>query len=244
MTENRLASISSESPDAPARRVSLRDRLRPYAVTGRSLLRRDLRLSDIGYARSVSYSQFGEDLWLADYFGDRNRGFYVDVGAFDPFNASNTLLFYRRGWFGINIEPVPAAFARLHHFRRRDINIGVAIDESAGQASFIVDGPFSGLDAEGHLWRSRERPRIVVPTLPLASVLQEHCLTAEIDFLDVDCEGRELQVLRSNDWERFRPQIVLLEVHPDAPDDAAAFLAARGYQQLVRLQLTRLFERE
>ena len=86
-------------------RPVLRDILRPYVVAARRWRAGEFRLADIGYARRISYSQFGEDLWLADYFSDKRDGFYVDVGAFDPANVSNTLLLYRRGWRGINIEP-------------------------------------------------------------------------------------------------------------------------------------------
>jgi hypothetical protein len=91
----------------------VKDALRPFGVTARRILRRELRLSDIGYARAISYSQFGEDLWLARRFEDQATGFYVDVGAYDPFNASNTLLLYRRA-------AAPLSAAR-HQPRRRDL---------------------------------------------------------------------------------------------------------------------------
>src|SRR4051794_18853401 len=112
---------------ATQRAPALRDLVRPYRLTARRLLSRDVRLSDLGYARRISYSQFGEDLWLADRFADQVSGFYVDVGAYDPFNASNTLLLYRKGWRGINVEPDPGALRRFERFRDRDVNLGVAI---------------------------------------------------------------------------------------------------------------------
>jgi hypothetical protein len=124
----------------------LKDALRPYVVTARRLLRRELRLSDIGYATRVSYSQFGEDLWLADFFAEQPTGLYVDVGAFDPFLFSNTLLLYRQGWHGINIEPHPDALARLQRFRPRDTNLGLAISDVNGEAAFRLDGSFSAIE--------------------------------------------------------------------------------------------------
>ena len=82
----------------------------------------------------------------ARYFADTPNGFYVDVGAYDPFNVSNTLLLYRQGWHGINIEPDPAALARLQRFRPRDTNLGLAISDVSGEAAFLLDGSFSTIE--------------------------------------------------------------------------------------------------
>jgi FkbM family methyltransferase len=220
-----------------------KDALRPYVVTGRQFWRGQLRWADLGYARRISFSQFGEDLWLADYFSD-TPGFYVDVGAFDPFNASNTLLLYRRGWSGINVEPDPAALARLNLFRRRDVNIGVAINDTEGEAPFIVDGSFSGLANEGRLWKNSDPEVVTVQTMRLDTLLREHRPEGEIDLLNIDCEGNEAKVLASNDWDRFRPRIVLVEVHPGASEYPVTFLTSRGYTQVAALGLTRVLARK
>jgi FkbM family methyltransferase len=221
----------------------MKNALRPYVLTARRILRRELFLSDIGYAREISYSQFGEDLWLARRFAGQAAGFYVDVGAYDPFNASNTLLLYRRGWTGINIEPDPAGLARLLRFRSRDINLGVAISESEGEANFILAGSFSGLETPNHLWPAPSAMRTTVATRRLDSVLAQYRPLGEIDLLDVDCEGHELAVLRSNDWDRFRPLVVLIESHPGSASDAGDLLIRVGYQLLETLDLTLIFER-
>ena len=224
---------------------ALKDILRPYVVTGRRLARRELRLSDIGYSRQVSYSWCGEDIWLAEYFGEQTDGFYVDVGAFDPFNVSNTLLLCRRGWSGINIEPDPAALARFERFRPRDINLGVAVGENVGEAPFVLNGSFSGLEGPSHLWgMSDGAKRITVRTRPLRDILAEHCPDKEIEFLDVDCEGGELEVLRSSDWAKYRPRVVLVEIHPGGSEEPAEFLAKVGYRQAAVLGLTRVFDRD
>jgi FkbM family methyltransferase len=215
--------------------------LRPYVVTLRRLLRRELLLSDIGYARRLSYSQFGEDFWLADYFAGIEDGFYVDVGAYDPFNASNTLLLYRRGWRGINIEPDPAGLARLRRFRPRDTNLGVAISNATGEATFVLDGSFSTIDRSGLAPRNGAK-KIVVHTRRLEEVLAERA-DGHIDLLDVDCEGLDLTVLQSNDWRRFRPTVVLAESHDDPPSALNSFMASVGYEPVDRFALTYAFER-
>ena len=220
----------------------LKDAFRPYVVTARRFLRRELRLTDIGYATKVSYSQFGEDLWLGEYFADRPNGFYVDVGAYDPFNASNTLLLYRQGWHGINIEPDPAALARLQRFRPRDTNLGFAISDVSGEAGFLLDGSFSTIERSEHEILGTSS-RIVVRTRRLEEVLSEWTHGNEIDLLDVDCEGLDLTVLQSNDWQRFRPRVVLAESHLDPPSDLQSFMLGVGYERVARFTVTYAFER-
>jgi FkbM family methyltransferase len=230
--------------DMATRRVpSLTDLLRPYSLTARRLLRRDLRLSDLGYARRISYSQFGEDLWLADHFADQVSGFFVDVGAYDPFNASNTLLLYRKGWRGINLEPEPEALRRFERFRGRDVNLGIAISSHDGDAAFVRAGSFSGLDDPDRFCPDARSDRIVVRTRRLQDVLDEYRPVGDIDLLDVDVEGHDLVVLHSNDWERFRPRIVLVEHHPGAPGDARPFFSDVGYRLIRKFNLTYAFER-
>jgi FkbM family methyltransferase len=220
----------------------LKDALRPYVVTARRLLRRELRLSDIGYATRVSYSQFGEDLWLADFFADQPTGFYVDVGAFDPFLFSNTLLLYRRGWHGINIEPNSAGVARLQRFRPNDTNLGVAISDVAGEASFLLNGTFSTIErSEPEAFTTSTR--IVVRTCRLEEVLSEWAQGQEIDLLNVDCEGLDLTVLQSNDWHRFRPRIVLAESHSDPASELEPFMSSVGYRCVARFAPTYAFKR-
>ena len=235
--------IARSQSGVRGRAPTLVDLLRPYALTARRLLRRDLRLTDLGYARRISYSQFGEDLWLADRFADQVNGFYVDVGAYDPFNASNTLLLYRKGWCGINVEPDPDALRQFQRFRGRDVNVGVAISSHDGDASFVRAGSFSGLDDPDRLWQGPTADRLIVRTRRLEDVLEEYRPAGEIDLLDVDVEGRDLDVLHSNDWERFRPLIVLIEHHPGAPFDPRPFLSEIGYRLTRKFELTYAFER-
>jgi FkbM family methyltransferase len=219
--------------------VMLKTWIRPYAPTIRRLLRGDLRVPDIGYARLISYSQFGEDIWLSKHFGDRASGFYVDVGAYDPFSHSNTLKFYRRGWRGINIEPDPSHFRGFPRFRPRDTNLNLAISSVNGSAAFHSAGAFSGLAGDLHLWGGGQT--LSVETRRLDAVLAQHAAGLAIDFLDIDIEGHEIVALSSNDWDRFRPAVVLVEIHSGADEAPARFLRGVGYTQAAALELTRVF---
>ncbi len=167
----------------------------------------------------LSYAQEGEDLLLDRLLTKQDKGFYVDVGAHHPKRFSNTYYFHTRGWRGINIEPNPAVHDLFGKMRRRDVNLQLGIAEQVGELLYYeFDDPALNTFDE-QLMRERESmtPYRVIATRmikvePLAAVLAAHLPSGQaIDFLSVDVEGLDLNVLRSNDWERFRPRCVVSE---------------------------------
>ena len=181
----------------------------------------------------VSYAMNFEDVILERVFKDKKDGFYVDVGAADPTIDSLTKHFYDKGWRGINIEPSDCLFQKLQSERERDINLNVAITQASGKI-ILYDVPNSGLSSiyESNVKRINHgtqcdyQGRLVEPyretivqTLPLKSVLHKYAIICDIDFLKIDVEGAEKDVLLSNDWERFRPKILIIEsTKPNSPE--------------------------
>jgi FkbM family methyltransferase len=167
-----------------------------------------------------SYAQEGEDMVLQRLFDAKERGFYVDVGAHHPKRFSNTYIFYKRGWSGINVEPNPASIRSFRQARPRDINVQVGVSDVTGSATYYeFDEPaLNTFDRETMEQRLRNTPyRLVrltaVPLVRLDDILREHLPPRrEIDFLSVDVEGSDLSTLKSNDWSVFRPACVLAEV--------------------------------
>lgn len=163
----------------------------------------------------ISYAQNREDVLLQRVFRDREHGFYVDVGAFDPCVGSVTKHFYDKGWRGINIEP-GLVFERLRAERPGDSNLNVAVSEQSGQVTFYehpADPGTSTLtaDLDATLAHCRaERFARSVEAVTLRDVL-ERFQPGEIDFLKIDVEGHERQVLLGNDWVRFRPRVLVIE---------------------------------
>ena len=163
----------------------------------------------------VSYAQNGEDVLLARLFPKGLQGFYIDVGAHQPVVGSVTKHFYDQGWHGINVEPAAEPFAALREARPRDVNLCVGLSDKPGTLTFFESGgtgcsTFSP-DAADHQRVSgipfAERE---VEMLTLAQVCEDH-VEGEIDFLSVDVEGHEGQVLLGADWKRWRPRVVLVE---------------------------------
>lgn len=165
-----------------------------------------------------SYSQEGEDRILSRLFGSSRRGFYVDVGAHHPMRFSNTFLFYRRGWRGVNIDATPGSMRLFDRFRSRDTNIEAGIGLTTGVVPFYVFNEPALNTFDRELSESRNtapyniQKVIDVRVLPLSEVLNGFLPSESMpSFLTVDVEGRDLDVLRSNDWSTFQPTYVLAE---------------------------------
>jgi len=169
---------------------------------------------------SRSWSQEGEDILLDRIFGSKKNGFYVDVGAHHPMRFSNTYFFYRKGWKGINIDAMPGSMKEFKKYRRRDINLelGVAQQESILDY-YIFNEPalntFSVEAAQKHKSKKNYyyvKKIIKIKVKPLREILDYHLKNQKIDFLNVDVEGFDLNVLQSNDWSKYRPRFVLAEI--------------------------------
>jgi FkbM family methyltransferase len=163
----------------------------------------------------ISYAQNGEDAMLWRALKEARDGFYIDVGAHHPREDSVTLAFYQRGWRGINIEPVAEGFRRLRIARPRDINLNVAIGETAGSLPFyrLPRTGLSTLDraqAEEHRAAGFEVQAREVPVVRLDAICRDH-VRGPIHFLKIDCEGAEREALASADFAAFRPWIALVE---------------------------------
>src|SRR5262245_59488380 len=159
----------------------------------------------------VAYAPNAEDVRLWRVFGAKPGGFYIDVGAGDPVVRSVTKLFYDAGWSGLNVEPGPQHEALVRD-RPRDVNLGVAVAASDGEAQLWVSFPDAGLS-------SFERPpdelvpeglsfaRTTVRCARLDALIDEHAPGRTIDFLRIDVGGAERDALSSFDAEATRPTV-------------------------------------
>lgn len=201
----------------------------------------------------ASWSQAGEDMILRHVFETQPRGFYVDVGAHHPLRYSNTFHFYRLGWRGINIDATPGSMDLFKVMRPRDINVEAAVGDTKRRLTFYQfnDPAVSTFDPalakkrDGNIWKLIAQREL--ETQSLAQILATHLPANQaIDFLSIDVEGMDEQVLRSNDWQRYRPRVVVIEcLEQDAAQvmgsAPAAFLQARGYALLAKTAHTAFF---
>jgi FkbM family methyltransferase len=192
-----------------------------------------------------TYAQEGEDI-IAQALLPEANGFYVEVGAFHPVSISNTYLFYRKGWRGIVIDPVPEVVELFRQRRPNDLVVECAVSNEEGERRFDIMqvGETNRLDGETVSEPAKAPLRsIQVRCRKLASILDEHLPTGKmIDFLSVDTEGHDLNVLQSNDWQRYRPRLVAVEDFlPEAESPVCRFMFQHGYKLMITAKMTRFF---
>jgi FkbM family methyltransferase len=195
-----------------------------------------------------SFAQQGEDLIVQNLFSMIGIAIptYLDVGAFDPVVHSNTYLFYLAGGHGVLVEPNPAKVDRLRGVRTRDVTLNIGVGLSAGSSAadyYVIGGPSQGLfntfskkDAELVQRNSNGLHHIdQVMKLPLENIngiMRQH-LGGAPNFLSIDTEGLDLDILKTLDFERYRPDVICVEtlqVGSDHVDvEILRFLEGKGY---------------
>ncbi len=182
---------------------------------------RDFKAYHLDSYSLKSYSQEGEDMILRRLFDRQKTGFYVDVGAHHPFRFSNTYYFYKLGWKGINIDAMPGSMASFRRFRARDINLETAISNNGETLTYYVFNEPALNSFSRELSKERQignnnyfiERETRLETFKLAEVLDRYLpANTRIEFLSIDVEGLDLEVLKSNDWDRYRPKVILVEI--------------------------------
>jgi FkbM family methyltransferase len=190
---------------------------------------------------TVSYAQRFEDLYLMRCFTSRGAGFYIDIGSGHPVYDNTSFAFYLRGWHGITVEPNPWLARLTRAVRPRDRHIEALVGATAGEATFYLVNDFHGLSTmiESHARAAQTQfgkssQAIAAPVTTLKELCRQYAPPA-FDFLKVDVEGAEQDVLLNGDWQNYRPKVVVAEAlapYTLAPAWQAwePFLAKHGYR--------------
>jgi len=207
------------------------------------------------------YSQNGEDYLLWEFFDHKPTGFFIDVGAFDGIHLSNTYAFEQIGWTGICIEPHPEYFPLCSNNRKRSLCLQVACvsDDQNQFVDFFAEetGLLSGLNTEDNIADIQNRynarkleftgiRKVTVLCKALNSIIQEcSCQNVNIDFVSIDVEGTELDVLKSIDLNRYLPRVIVIEANTEKEkSELESFLHENSDYKLARsLKVNNFFAR-
>ena len=155
-------------------------------------------------------------LFLKDYYKEKKDGFYIDVGCYHPIRLSNTRFLYDKGWRGINIDISKKSIDLFKIARKKDINlnIGIGNKNKVSEAYFKKDLFHANTFVYDHaekLLGEYIKKKINVHTLN--SVIDSNAKDKKIDFLDIDCEGKDLEVLEGLDLNKNEIDLISIEMH-------------------------------
>ena len=170
------------------------------------------------FIEKKSYSMDGEDLFMVEYFKKKNNGFYIDVGCYHPIHRNNTFLLYKNGWSGINIDIHQFSIDLFNYLRPDDVNLNCAVSNTNGVTEMFYQKALSQLSTidkqqakiafQGNIKSSK------IESFTLDVILEKLKFNdKKIDLLDVDVEGADLKVLKGFDIEKFKPELICVEIH-------------------------------
>ena len=202
-----------------------------------------------------SYSQEGEDMVLRRLFEKQKTGFYVDVGAHHPKRFSNTYFFYKLGWKGINVDAMPGSMTAFNRIRARDINIEKPVSNKKKLLTYYAfnEPALNGFSKELSEERDGKGSYFVKFTKDIESSTLEEILDnnlpkdQSIDFLSIDVEGLDFNVLRSTNLEKYHPKVILVEILNSSLADIQIskiyqFLTDAGYELYAKTVNTVIFK--
>ena len=166
-----------------------------------------------------SQSQFGEDIKISELFSKSKKGTYLDLGCFHPIRQNNTYLLHKLGWKGINIDLNPLTIELFKVARPNDINICVAISKKKESKDLFFDNELSSLNTinRNHtLFLKKAFNQInlkkrKVKTNTLTNILKKYKIK-EIDFMNIDIEGNELEVIKTINFNKLNIKVICIEI--------------------------------
>ena len=213
------------------------------------------------YIRNRKYlnngSQFGEDKFLYNLFEKNYVGKYLDVGCFHPTKHNNTSLFYKNGWQGINIDLNPLTIDLFNFMRPNDININTAVssEESEKTLFFLSENNTQNTLSENqllflkkhHNLRDEEIIKKKIQTRRLDKILEENNFD-NIDFMNLDVEGHELEVLKTINFKKTKLKYICIEMinHNNLSiknsDQIIDLLETNKFEQLKKFEFNYIFK--
>lgn len=203
---------------------------------------------DCKWSKAV-FSQDGEELYLREKFINKKDGVYVDVGANHPFRFSNTWWAYKKGWEGINIEPDRRNYELLSAIRKNDININCGVSDRETVLDYYVlnENALNTFCYEEIVNKEDIKEIEKIPVNRMDAILEKYNI-CEIDFMDIDVEGMELEVLRSINWEKVSIECLLVEQRGLSlldiiESEVYKFLRDKGYIPISKFDRTVIYEK-
>ena len=191
-----------------------------------------------------------EDTAVLEYFKNKKNGFYVDVGCYHPIHRNNTYLLHKQGWNGINIDTSKFSIDLFNFIRSKDLNYNCAISDKNEIVKLFYQKKLSQLStieknyAESVFQGNIKEKEIQAFTLD-EILSRDKYKNSKIDFLDIDVEGADLKVLQGLSFDKFKPELVCIEIHEKEikQSEIYKFLVDENYELIWSGVFSYLFKR-
>lgn len=216
----------------------------------------NLYIRNLKYLLKKNYSQLDEDLFLKKYFKKNKNGFYIDIGCHHPFRGNNTYLLYKHGWSGINIDLNSLSIDLFKIFRPRDINICSALSEKEGEIDYYlpnnnplsseitINERFSKILESHH---GNNYKRFKTKSITWKNIIDKYGSRFNfIDFLKIDIEGSDLEVLKSINLDEIKIDLLMIEApyfDGEGKNEIINYLKSKNYLILYNNRLNVIFKK-
>jgi FkbM family methyltransferase len=202
------------------------------------------------FIKKKSYAMNNEDTAILKYFKDKKNGFYVDVGCYHPIHRNNTHLLHMQNWSGVNIDTSQFSIDLFNFMRPKDLNYNCAISDKNKNIKLFYQKELSQLStiekgqAESVFQGEIKEKEIEAFTLD-EILSRDKYKDSKIDLLDIDVEGADLKVLRGLSFDKFKPELVCVEIHEKEIEksDIYNFLIDKNYKLLWSGVFSHIFKR-
>ncbi|MDA7565601.1 FkbM family methyltransferase [Candidatus Pelagibacter sp.] len=170
------------------------------------------------FIKKKSYAMDNEDTVVLNYFKNKKNGFYVDVGCYHPIHRNNTYLLHKQDWSGVNIDISEFSIDLFNHMRPNDLNYNCAISNKNEIIKLFYQKELSQLstieiDQAKTVFQGNIKEK-EIQAFTLDKILNKGKFkNNKIDFLDIDVEGADLKVLKGLSFNRFKPELICVEIH-------------------------------
>ena len=185
--------------------------------------------------KKKTYSMDGEDLVISDYFKNKKEGFYIDIGCYHPIHRNNTFLLHKKGWNGVNIDIHSFSIELFKFLRPKDLNYNYAVSNKNKKIKMFYQKELSQLstidyDQATKVFQGEIKER-EIQAYTLNEVLKFSNLeNKKIDLLDIDVEGADLKVLEGFSLEKFKPELICVEIHEKEINESEIFKYLINYK--------------
>lgn len=223
--------------------MGIRKKIKRESFFYKLYLYKNLYIDNKIFIKRNTYSQFGEDKFIYNFFNNFKSGIYVDIGCFHPLKYSNTAKLYYENWRGYNIDINPVCIDLFNLARPKDKNFNAFIDKISGEKKkYFYENFFSAVSSfdQEHLKKFDIQN---FHSSEVVSVVFDDIVKDNINFLNIDCEGYDLEVIKLINLKKYTPELICIEVTDNNAEQIFDHLNKFNYKFVTKFEISYIFKK-